>query len=345
MNSLEMDKQRFLEIINKFGDISIAVAGDFFLDRIYYTDRALDEDSVETGLTAYQVVRKVAAPGSAGTITNNLHALGVKHIYAVAAVGGDGEGFELLRALRATGVDTSYIVKVDGFFTPTYSKTFFEYPGRLEETHRVDIKNRKPTPRAASERLAANLLELVDRADAFICLEQLEDGSCGVFTPEVLKTIGDIGQSKTVLADSRFNLMSFKNTVLKCNDAEALRAAKSSGAYGGSSLDAAILALHKLTGKTFIVTRGGDGVTICDDDVITHVPAYTVEEEVDICGAGDSLLAGMTASLCAGADFAEAALIGNLVASLTVQQIGVTGTATREMLKKRFDEYMEKMNA
>mgnify|MGYP000331977952 CR=1 FL=1 len=39
-------------------------------------------------------------------------------------------------------------------------------------------------------------------------------------------------------------------------------------------------------------------------------------------------LAGITAALCAGATLCEAALVGNLVASVTIQQIGTTGTAT-----------------
>ncbi len=50
-----MDKQRFDSIIDGFDSVRIAVLGDIFLDRIFYIDRGLDEDSVETGLAAYQV--------------------------------------------------------------------------------------------------------------------------------------------------------------------------------------------------------------------------------------------------------------------------------------------------
>ena len=52
-----------------------------------------------------------------------------------------------------------------------------------------------------------------------------------------------------------------------------------------------------------------------------------IESAIDTVGAGDSVCAGFTAALCAGASLRAAAEIGNLVAAVTIQQIGVTGTA------------------
>ena len=51
------------------------------------------------------VVNVRAQPGGAGTVLNNLSALGVGTIYPVGFAGEDGEGYELCRALAAkTGV-------------------------------------------------------------------------------------------------------------------------------------------------------------------------------------------------------------------------------------------------
>jgi hypothetical protein len=47
-----------------------------------------------------------------------------------------------------------------------------------------------------------------------------------------------------------------------------------------------------------------------------------VSGEIDIVGAG--------------AEPSEAALLGNLVASITIQQIGTTGTATLAQVRERF---------
>jgi len=69
------------------------------------------------------------------------------------------------------------------------------------------------------------------------------------------------------------------------------------------------------------------------------VPGYRVSGPIDIVGAGDSVTAGTVMALCAGATLSEAALVGNLVASITIQQIGATGTATSQQLRDRLTAY------
>src|SRR5215218_6527346 len=87
---------------------TVGVLGDLFLDRYLDIDAGLNEPSVETRLTAYQIVRVRSYPGAAGTVINNLSALGVGRICPIAVIGDDGEGYELRQALRATrGVDLS----------------------------------------------------------------------------------------------------------------------------------------------------------------------------------------------------------------------------------------------
>jgi sugar/nucleoside kinase (ribokinase family) len=59
---------------------------------------------------------------------------------------------------------------------------------------------------------------------------------------------------------------------------------------------------------------------------------------IDIVGAGDSTTAGIVSALCAGATPAQAAQVGCLVASITIQQLGVTGTAHPAQVLERFRE-------
>ena len=55
------------------------MVGDFFLDAYFDCDPHLNEPSVETGKTAYQVVRTRRQAGAAGTVVANLAALGCHH--------------------------------------------------------------------------------------------------------------------------------------------------------------------------------------------------------------------------------------------------------------------------
>src|SRR5213080_2788167 len=95
---------RLDQILGRIPTLTVGVVGDLFLDRYLDIDAALTEPSIETGLDAYQVVRVRSSPGAAGTVINNLIALGVKQVWPVAVIGDDGEGYELRQALQAQGV-------------------------------------------------------------------------------------------------------------------------------------------------------------------------------------------------------------------------------------------------
>jgi len=344
--NIVMGGRRLRELTDRFKDIRIAVAGDFFLDRIFMIDRELDEDSVETGLTAYQVTSRKLLPGSAGTVTNNLNALGVGELYSVAILGDDGEAYDLVKGLQATGVDTQYTVRSPEMFTPTYTKTFFDYPQGIEETHRIDIQNRNPTPESTQEQLIAGFNALADKVDAIICLEQLRHNECGVFTSSVHASLKDIAKRDSglvMLADSRFNMFDFRYMSRKCNDVEAVRAVfpeKVITAENMISDDLLHSCMDRLSAQSdglLFVSCGSKGIKVLENGVVQSVDACRVDGPIDICGAGDAATSAITLALCASASPTEAALLGNLVASITIEQIGVTGTATIEQVHARFD--------
>ena len=80
--------------------LRIGLIGDICLDRYFEIDPGLQETSIETNLAVHNVVRVRCQPGGAGTILNNLIALGVGTIYPATIIGDDGEGYELRRALQ-----------------------------------------------------------------------------------------------------------------------------------------------------------------------------------------------------------------------------------------------------
>src|SRR5437764_2315703 len=98
------------QILGRLPALRIGVLGDLFLDRYLDLDAALTEPSLETGLDAYQVVNVRPLPGAAGTVLNNLVGLGVGRVSPLAVIGDDGEGYELMRALRRLrGVETGAV--------------------------------------------------------------------------------------------------------------------------------------------------------------------------------------------------------------------------------------------
>src|SRR5438034_1277621 len=120
------------QILETMPSLTIAVLGDLFLDKYLDLDAALTEPSLETGLDAYQVVGVRCYPGAAGTVINNLAALGVGRVVPLAVIGDDGEGFELHRAFgKLANVDAAgvFAAKNPAFRTPTYTKPLLYRPG------------------------------------------------------------------------------------------------------------------------------------------------------------------------------------------------------------------------
>src|SRR5260370_11283062 len=98
--SAMLNDARLELILGRIPGLNIGVLGDLFLDRYLDLDAALTEPSIETGLDAYQVVQVRSYPGAAGTVINNLAALGVGRIVPISFIGDDGEGYALRQALQ-----------------------------------------------------------------------------------------------------------------------------------------------------------------------------------------------------------------------------------------------------
>lgn len=322
---------------------TVGLVGDLFLDRYLDIDPARDEPSVETGQTAYQVTAVRSYPGALGTVVNNLAALGVGRIEPIAIIGDDGEGYELQQALRRmSAVDLGGLIVATDRRTPTYTKPM--YGGK--ELNRLDIKNRTPTPATLEDEVKRRLTAAWPRLDALIVLDQVSEEDCGVVTACVRDDLARMAHgdpARFVLADSRERIGRFRNVCVKPNTNEGYDAV---WAELRKRDDEAFVPqdLFRIVNGPVFFTRGENGMDVVrrrDGDRVLRrigVPAYPVAGPVDICGAGDSCSAGITCGMVAGLNHEQAAAFGNLVASITIQQIGTTGTATPEQVRHRWQE-------
>ncbi|RME50509.1 MAG: ribokinase, partial [Caldilineae bacterium] len=309
-----MNEDRLCQILDAFSRLTVLVVGDFFLDKYLVIDPALEEVSLETGLAAHQVVERRTSPGAAGTVVSNLRALGVK-VIALGVTGDDGNGYELARDLRARGADIAAVEQLPDWFTPTYTKPVMRGSNGAErELERLDIQNRRPLPPDAERRVIARLRELVPQAGGVAIADQVAAPHGGLITPAVRAELAALARAhpgKPFLADSRARIGLFREVMLKPNRAEARRAA---GA--GESAEAWGRILQRRAGRPVFVTLGAEGILVCEREGVRRVPAVPVSGPLDPVGAGDSVMAGTLAALCAGATPVEAALVGNLAASV-----------------------------
>lgn len=335
---MPFDFNRICSILSSEKTVKVAVAGDFCLDKYLYIDGRRDEISLETGKTAYQVTQRALYPGAAGTIANNLSALGVK-VICTGLMGEDGEGWELERCLHAIHTDTRYMIKSSQIYTSTYTKPMYDNgsAGPLTELNRLDLRNYGETPSHLQEQFAENIKKVISQCDAMIVCDQFIERNCSAVTDfirETLCRIADEYPDKPILADSRGFIHEFRGVTIKCNNIEAARAFGYSGsdAENESVIHACGSRLTARNGKPAIITCGGEGswIFMQSSDGITaeRVGSFKVNGPIDICGAGDSFNAGYILGSSLGLAPSECLLVANAVASITIQQIGVTGTAT-----------------
>jgi bifunctional ADP-heptose synthase (sugar kinase/adenylyltransferase) len=329
-------------ILDRLPRLTIGVLGDLFLDRYLDIDDALTEPSIETGLDAYQVVRIRSYPGAAGTILNNLVALGVGRVVPIAVIGDDGEGYELRQALaRMPAVDPVAVLTEPSRRTPTYTKPMLGVTGQPpRELNRLDIKNRTPTPPEVEEKLLDHFCPRWHELDALIVLDQVSEPNCGVVTTRIRDVLPEFTASQPrrfVLADSRERIGQFHGVAVKPNLAEALRALGVSDAVGPAEWRDHLRTFADRIGRPVFCTRGDQGILLAEPGrEVDAVAGYPVVGPIDPVGAGDSTSAGIACAVAAGASFAEAAAFGNLIASITVQQLGTTGTANPEQVRQRW---------
>lgn len=335
-----MHRDRFQSLTARYPGLRLAVVGDFCLDRYFDIDPARAETSIETGLPVHNVTRVRCQPGAAGTILNNLVALGVGTLHPVGIAGDDGEGWQLLRALRGlAGVRLERFVQSPDRNTFTYSKPLVHSPGEPpRELSRLDFKNWDPTPRTLSDRVAASLEELAPQLDAMILMDQVDLADTGVVTRPVLDAVERIAArhpALPILADSRRSLRGFPRVIFKMNAAELARFA----GHPIDSLDeirAAAAELARNNGRPVFITLAERGIVGAGPDGATHhVPALPVTGPIDIVGAGDSVTANLAAALAAGATLPDAMELAMAAAHCVIHQLGTTGTASVAQLADR----------
>ena len=347
-----------MDAFKNFGNLSIAVFGDYYMDEYLWIDAALNEPSLETGLVAYQCTKREFFPGAAGTITKNLANLGIGTIYAVGYTGDDGRGMEIRRGLDKLGVNCDNLVYTTERCTPTHVKPWIMEDGKTRELSRIDIKNWTRQSRELEVAVLEKLESLMSCIDALIIMDHAAEENLGLITDTVREALIKIAKDNPeclIYADSRGRIGKFDNMIIKGNRFELCYAvyghAKSTAQGDGKGVklasdpfvtrtddevDRACDTLYKKTGFPVICTSGEHGLKIYSDSVI-EIPGIHVPGQIDVCGAGDMFTSAFVSALTAGADMESAGKLGNVAASLCIRQLGTTGHVT-------VDDLMTEMN-
>lgn len=329
---------RLDSLLSRYAELTIGVLGDFCLDRYLEIDPTIDETSIETGRPVHNVIRVRAQPGAAGTVLNNLVALGVGRLLPIGWCGDDGEGYELQRALRRLpGVALDDFAVEPSRSTFTYCKPLLMHAGRPpEELNRLDTKNRLPTPTTQEDRLIAAVRRLAPKLDALIVMDQAPEENTGAVTARVREALGDIAAThpqRMLVADSRRGLVRWPSLAYKMNGTELAAMFQEPPPTVDRARQLAA-ELARRNGRPVFVSLSEQGIVgAAPDGTTEHVTAWPVRGPIDIVGAGDCVMANLATATAAGANLREALTLAMAAASVVIHQLGTTGAATPHDLR------------
>jgi rfaE bifunctional protein kinase chain/domain len=326
-------RQSLSEAIGRLNTGKLLVVGDFALDEMVYgTTERLSREAPVLILHHHHTDLLLGAGSNAA---HNVAALGAHTTHIAGVCGNDPYQTHLLEALDKAGIQSSGLVTDAS--RPTTTKTRISGMANHSVTQqmvRIDRESRQPLSSDVEAELLANLSTLAPHVNALL----LSDYGLGVMTPTVIAHCQQLAKDYNLLlsADSHQPLKLFSGaTVVTPNQPEAeANVGHDLNTWpdrfrGGQTL------LTQTGVQHVLMTLGGDGMLLChrDGDILlgTVIPVFNRSDVFDVTGAGDTVIATLALALATGASLVEAALLGNLAASIVVKKYGTAVTSVQEL--------------
>ena len=325
------DLARLIDLVEQLSRQTIVMLGDFVADE--FVSGEISRVSREAPVLILQHRDTQTLPGGGANAANNLADLGAR-VRPVAALGDDAAGDALVEYFRRKGVETSGLVRVRGWVTPTKSRFLAGWAHTArQQVLRVDREPHGELTKSAAETLTRKARERLKGASGVV----VSDYGYGSATPELLRAIrGRAAWPAPVALDSRYRLHEYAGLGLAAatpNEAEIEAAHQQT--IGGDRERLEGLARRTMTRlgiPALVVTRGRDGMMVFERGRPTQsLAVFGSDQAVDVTGAGDTVIAVFSLALAAGATLIEAAQIANYAGGIVVMKRG-TATVTRDEL-------------
>lgn len=302
----------------------IAVIGDVMLDRFYWG--SVHRISPEAPVPVIDVVKETAHLGGAANVATNLLGLGAIPILC-GVVGDDASGEQVRTLCQDAGLRFDAIATVAG--RPTTTKT--RLIGNNQHVARLDYETRDHILQDAAQSIVDRLREHTNIKGIV-----LEDYDKGLLSPWLIGQVISLGRERQipVFVDPKHrHFFDFVGcTVFKPNKKEAADAL----GMPLSTLDeiekAGRTLRNTLKCDNVLITMGSAGMMLIESDgSLSTVPTRAMKVS-DVSGAGDTVIATLSAMMSVGVPVREAAALANIAAGRVVSEPGIVAITSSELL-------------
>jgi rfaE bifunctional protein kinase chain/domain len=323
-------KSRLIEIISKFKDLPIAVAGDMILDRFIWG--RVERISPEAPVPVIEITKETVHLGGAANVASNLVSLGARPV-PLGVVGTDEAGSALLAEFSRLGIDANAVVRQESRVTTVKTRIIAHH----QQVCRADRETRAPVLGETLKKLLNIAADVVPRSSAVILSDYLK----GLLVPPLIDCLAEAARKQDLFlaVDPKADDFCIYRgaSIITPNKREAERASGLTIADDESLVRAGNKLLEKTGAEHILITRGEVGMTLVEKGHYFHLPTLA-REVFDVTGAGDTVIATLTLAVAAGATVREAADLANHAAGIVVGKVG-TASATTEELRASLENH------
>lgn len=325
MNKIGKKIRRILEI-QAVELPHVLIVGDLMLDKYYYGD--VQRISPEAPVPVTRVMSEKDTLGGAANVAHNVAALGFT-ADLVGVVGVDHHKERLLGLLKKRNICCSGICTVPG---PTTTKV--RIIGGHQQMLRLDFEDTAPIEQDVENTLFAYVERQV--ATGKVGAMILSDYAKGVCTENLCQQLIRLGQQKgiPVIVDPKgSDWRKYRGAAIITPNLKELNEAVHQTVKNED--EPIRLAAHKIRRKyqvrQLLVTRSERGMSLVGAKRSLHIPTHA-QEVFDVSGAGDTVIAVLSAFIAAGMKAEEAAQTANIAAGVVVGKLGTYAISRSELL-------------
>lgn len=327
-----VDKENLLNNIENLLKPSILVIGDMAIDEMVYG--STDRMSREAPVLILRHYKTKIILGAASNAANNISTLNKGKVSVIGLIGEDFHAPILLNTFKEAGVNTEYMVVDSSRATTVKTRISGSCSQSVtQQIVRIDRETIDPISKEIEDKIIAQMEKAIPLHDAVI----LSDYNIGVLTDNVIKSAIELCKkhNKIIVVDSQKDLERFDGvTSMTPNQPDTEKFVgffiKDSESLQKAGKDM----LAKTNAESVLITLGGDGMALFEKNGnFEKVPVFNKTDVFDVTGAGDTVVATFTLALAAGFSKKDAAILGNLAASIVIRYFGCA-TTTVDILKE-----------
>ena len=326
------DKCELKEGIKKFKNKRVLVIGDMAIDEMVYgtTDRMSREAPV---LILRHYKTKIIL-GAASNAAHNVASLNGGKVSVIGVYGKDDYYSDILiNTFNEAGINTDFMVQDKDRVTTVKSRISGSCSQSVtQQIVRIDRETVAPLSIQTEEKILKNIEEALPLHDAVI----LSDYNIGMLSEKIINKSIELCKkyNKIIVVDSQRELDRFQRvTSMTPNkpDSESF-----SGVVirdENSLKKAGNVMLERTKAESVLITLGDEGMALFENSGnYTQIPVFNKTDVFDVTGAGDTVVATYTLALACGLSKKNAAILGNMAASIVIRYFGCATTTPDDLI-------------